>query len=149
MAPPEPGDPRLHDLSAARLVQRYRGLFWRQPVLAGAFTVMLMSLAGLPVTMGFITKFYLVSAGIQGQLWLLVWALILGSAIGACYYLRVILTMLAAVPSAATSTEEEPAMPAVPVLVVAVIGVAILALGVYPTPLIGVAHAAMSATFGQ
>jgi len=28
MAPPEPGDPRLHDLSAARLVQRYRGLLW-------------------------------------------------------------------------------------------------------------------------
>jgi NADH-quinone oxidoreductase subunit N len=97
--------------------------------------------------MGFITKFYLVSAGIQGQLWLLVWALILGSAIGAYYYLRIILTMLAAAP--ATATAEEVRMPAVPVLVVAVIGVAILALGVYPTPLIGVAHAAMSATFGQ
>ena len=140
---PAGNDRQRHEL------QRYRGLFWRQPVLAGAFTVMLMSLAGLPVTMGFITKFYLVSAGIQGQLWLLVWALILGSAIGACYYLRVILTMLAAVPSTITSKGEEPGMPAVPVLVVAVIGVAILALGVYPTPLIGVAHAAMSATFGQ
>jgi NADH-quinone oxidoreductase subunit N len=132
-------DLQRHDL------QRYRGLFWRQPVLAGAFTLMLMSLAGLPVTMGFITKFYLVSAGIQGQLWLLVWALILGSAIGAYYYLRIMLTMLAAAPA----TAEEVRMPAVPVLVVAVIGVAILALGVYPTPLIGVAHAAMSATFGQ
>jgi NADH-quinone oxidoreductase subunit N len=134
-------DLQRHDL------QRYRGLFWRQPVLAGAFTLMLMSLAGLPVTMGFITKFYLVSAGIQGQLWLLVWALILGSAIGAYYYLRIMLTMLAAAP--ATATAEEVRMPAVPVLVVAVIGMAILALGVYPTPLIGVAHAAMSATFGQ
>jgi NADH-quinone oxidoreductase subunit N len=132
-------DLQRHDL------QRYRGLFWRQPVLAGAFTLMLMSLAGLPVTMGFITKFYLVSAGIQGQLWLLVWALILGSAIGAYYYLRIMLTMLAAAPA----TAEEVRMPAVPVLVVAVIGMAILALGVYPTPLIGVAHAAMSATFGQ
>ena len=141
-------------------LQHYRGLFWRRPVLAGAFTVLLMSLAGLPVTLGFIAKLHMVSAGIQGQLWLLVWALILGSAIGAFYYLRVILTMLAAAPAMTDGVTLPPGQasmvdtpvvqtPVVPVLVVAVIATVILALGLYPTPLIGVAHAAMSATFGQ
>ena len=41
----------------------YRGLFWRRPWLAGVFTAMLLSLAGIPLTVGFIGKFYLVLAG--------------------------------------------------------------------------------------
>lgn len=125
----------------------YRGLFWRQPVLAAAFTVMLMSLAGMPVTMGFIAKFYLISAGIQGHLWLLVWALILGSAIGAYYYLRVILTMLSNAPGVAADGEA-PAPAFVPVLTVAAIAAALLVLGVLPTPFIDIAHAAVVSAFG-
>ena len=49
----------------------YRGLFWRRPVIAGVFTVMLLSLAGIPLTAGFIGKFYVVAAGASVSLWLL------------------------------------------------------------------------------
>src|SRR5208282_2397565 len=35
----------------------YRGLFWRRPVLASVFTAVLLSLAGIPATMGFVGKF--------------------------------------------------------------------------------------------
>ena len=122
----------------------YRGLFWRQPVLASAFTVMLASLAGLPLTAGFIAKFYMISAGIQGRLWLLVWALILGSAIGAFYYLRVLMTLLATNDRAADALPGSHALPWVPLVTIALIGAVLLVLGVYPTPLIELAQHAMA-----
>jgi NADH-quinone oxidoreductase subunit N len=69
------------------------GLFWRQPLLAGLLLVALLSLAGIPLTAGFIGKFYLVSAAVSGQHWVLLFSLALGSAIGIYYYLRVVYYM--------------------------------------------------------
>ena len=69
------------------------GLFWNQPALATLFTVALLSLAGIPLTAGFIGKFYLISAGVDAALWSLLAALVIGSAIGVFYYLRIIYTM--------------------------------------------------------
>jgi NADH-quinone oxidoreductase subunit N len=55
--------------------------------------LMLLSLAGIPVTAGFIGKFYAVAAGVSAQLWALVILLVLNSVIGVFYYLRVIVAM--------------------------------------------------------
>jgi hypothetical protein len=44
----------------ADLIDDYRGLFWRRPALALVFTAMLLSLAGIPLTAGFLGKFYIV-----------------------------------------------------------------------------------------
>lgn len=77
---------------AAELVH-YQGLFWRRPVLTGVMTVMLLSLAGVPLTAGFITKFFAIVSAVDGQQWFLAGMIILGSAIGLFYYLRVMLTL--------------------------------------------------------
>jgi len=69
------------------------GLFWHRPLLAGLLTLALLSLAGIPLTVGFIGKLYVFSAGIEGALWVLLGALVLGSAIGIYYYLRIIYVM--------------------------------------------------------
>ena len=53
-------------------LESYRGLFWRRPMIASVFTVMLLSLAGIPLTAGFVGKFYIVAAGASVSLWLLV-----------------------------------------------------------------------------
>ena len=71
----------------------YRGLFWRRPYLTAVLTVMMLSLAGIPLTAGFIGKFYVIAAGVQAQLWWLLGAMVLGSAIGVFYYLRVMVTL--------------------------------------------------------
>lgn len=71
----------------------YQGLFWRKPWLAASFTIMLLSLAGIPLTAGFIGKFYIITAGIDGRLWMLLLTLIIGSGLGLFYYLRIIVTM--------------------------------------------------------
>jgi NADH-quinone oxidoreductase subunit N len=71
----------------------YRGLFWRRPYLTAVMTLMMLSLAGIPLTAGFIGKFYMIATGVESQLWWLIGSLIIGSAIGVFYYLRVMVTM--------------------------------------------------------
>jgi NADH-quinone oxidoreductase subunit N len=71
----------------------FRGLFWRRPYLAGTFTLMLLSLAGIPLTAGFIGKFYVFTSGADGGFWGLLAAVIVGSGLGIFYYLRIIMTM--------------------------------------------------------
>ncbi len=71
----------------------YRGLYWRRPWTAAVLTTCLLSLAGIPVTAGFVAKFYVLAAGVGSALWVLVLALVVNSAIGLFYYLRVIVAM--------------------------------------------------------
>jgi NADH-quinone oxidoreductase subunit N len=69
------------------------GLFWRSPVLAFLFSLSLLSLAGIPLTAGFIGKFYIINAAIEAGLWNLLVIVVIGSAIAIFYYLRLIFTM--------------------------------------------------------
>jgi NADH-quinone oxidoreductase subunit N len=70
-----------------------QGLFWSNPWIASVLTLALFSLAGLPLTAGFISKFYLVLAGVKSGLWILAFSLVINSVISLYYYLRVIRTM--------------------------------------------------------
>lgn len=81
------------DSGEAAELSHYQGLFWRRPVLTGVMTVMLLSLAGVPLTAGFITKFFAIVSAVDGREWFLAAMIILGSAIGLFYYLRVMLTL--------------------------------------------------------
>ena len=54
---------------------------------------MMLSLAGIPLTAGFITKFFAIVSAVDGDQWFLAAMIILGSAIGLFYYLRVMLTL--------------------------------------------------------
>jgi NADH-quinone oxidoreductase subunit N len=74
-------------------IRHISGLFWQQPLLAGLLLVALLSLAGIPLTAGFIAKFYILSAAVSGYHWVLLAGLLMGSGIGIYYYLRVIFYM--------------------------------------------------------
>ena len=78
---------------AANHISAFEGLFWRSPVQAAALTVAMLSLAGIPLTAGFIGKFYIIIASIEGAQWALLTALVVGSAIAIYYYLKVIFAM--------------------------------------------------------
>lgn len=125
----------------------YRGLLWRRPWLAAVFTTMLLSLAGIPLTMGFVGKFYIIAAGVSASLWLLVVVLVIGSAIGLYYYLRIIATMCASNPDAVADRVQVSAesVSAGGRWTLATLMLLLLGLGVYPTPLIG----ALQATIGR
>ena len=77
----------------AELMEDYQGLLWRRPWTAAALSAMLLSLAGIPLTAGFVGKFYIVAAGVNMNLWLLVAMLAVNSAIGLYYYIKIIAVM--------------------------------------------------------
>ena len=79
----------------ASSLDSYRGLFWRRPLLAAVFTTMLLSLAGIPLTAGFLGKFYVLTAGASHSRWLLLFTLVVSSTIGLFYYLRILVVMYA------------------------------------------------------
>jgi NADH-quinone oxidoreductase subunit N len=74
----------------------FAGLGRKQPAVAACFTIFLLSLLGLPLTGGFMGKFYVFQAGISPHdprlLWLVILAA-LNSVVGAYYYLRVVVAM--------------------------------------------------------
>jgi NADH-quinone oxidoreductase subunit N len=76
-------------------IENYKGLFWRRPFLASAFTVFLLSLAGIPLTAGFIGKYFLLNAALGKSQWALAIVLAISSVIGLYYYLRIIVSMMA------------------------------------------------------
>lgn len=80
------------DRDAEQMVD-YQGLLWRRPGLATIFMVTLLSLAGIPLTAGFIGKFYLIASGIGTNQWLLVVLLAVNSIIGLFYYIRIVAVM--------------------------------------------------------
>jgi len=107
------------------------GLFWRQPLLALMFTIALLSLAGIPLTAGFVGKFYLFTVGIAGSLWILLGALVIGSAISIYYYLRIIFAMTAQ-PEADQASGEVLIISSVSKLVICLLILMILYIGILP-----------------
>ena len=74
-------------------ISDYAGLGRKHPALAAAMAIFMLSLTGVPPTLGFVGKFYLFRAAIQGQFYLLAVIGVLTSLISAYYYLRVVVTM--------------------------------------------------------
>ncbi|MCC6074259.1 NADH-quinone oxidoreductase subunit NuoN [Pseudomonas sp. GCM10022188] len=120
----------------------YRGLFWRRPYLAAVLAVMMLSLAGIPLTGGFIGKFFVIAAGVEAQLWWLLGALILGSAIAVYYYLRVMVSLFLVEPSLQRrDAPQHWAQQTGGLMLLAVAGLTLL-LGVYPQPLLALVQQA-------
>jgi NADH-quinone oxidoreductase subunit N len=89
-------------------LEDYSGLGRRSPLLAATLTIFLLSLIGIPITGGFFEKFYVFSAALQANLVGLVIIGVLNSAVGAYYYLRVMVVMYMREP------REEAPLPPVP-----------------------------------
>jgi NADH-quinone oxidoreductase subunit N len=71
----------------------YEGLGRTSPLLAATLTIFLLSLIGIPMTGGFFAKFYVFSAALKANL---IWLTLIGvinSAVGAYYYLRIVVVM--------------------------------------------------------
>lgn len=75
-------------------LEGFNGFARHQPLLAGTAVVFLLSLAGIPLTAGFLSKFYMLKAVIRegGFLWLVIFAVLM-AAVSVYYYFRVIQAM--------------------------------------------------------
>jgi NADH-quinone oxidoreductase subunit N len=129
----------------AESLDAYAGLFWTHPWTAAIFSAMLLSLAGIPLTAGFLGKFYAAAAGVGAGLTGLVIILVVNSALSLYYYVRVIVAM---------SSRPEAASPAAPkggrpdaialasAAALAVLFFALVWIGVFPSGLIHVIKSA-------
>ena len=137
----------------ADAIDDYRGLAWHRPWLAGIFTAVLLSLAGIPLTAGFVGKFYIVAAGVGSALWLLLVLLVANSTIGLYYYLRIVVAMYrtredkSGEAADGTASAESPvaatSVSLVGGVVLAALTLLIVWLGVYPAAFMHVIEAAV------
>jgi len=124
-------------------LDQYRAIFWRRPWVSGIFVATLLSLAGMPLTAGFVAKFYLVVAGVGSTLWLLVMTLVVTSAVGLFYYLRIIATMFSPEGEVGEVRPTVSSVSLVDAAILAVLSLVLLYLGVSPAPLIRMIQAAV------
>jgi len=118
-------------------LDEYRGLALRHPVLAIVFSGFLLSLAGIPLTAGFIGKFYIFTANASSGLWILLIALAINSFIGLYYYLRIIATLYSHIQEPQTVSFESRLMPSFSYaggLVLILLVFLLVFIGVYPSP---------------
>jgi len=143
-------------LGVGPLIDDWKGLGTRRPLLGVAFGLMLLSLAGVPLTVGFVSKFVLFSAAVEAKgyfVWLAV-AGLLNSALSVFYYARVLKVMffdrpepMALPTGAVVGGSEPPALPAgglgyARATAIALIAVAIVLVGIYPQPVLGAIQSA-------
>ena len=127
---------------ALPLIEDFRGLLYRAPLLGGVLIFFLLSLVGIPFTGGFFGKFYSFSAAVSGgAVWLAIIGL-LNSGLAAAYYLRL------AFVAAQKPLEDHPASaqptPRVGIAVAAALMLAVVAtlvLGIVPNGILGAAEA--------
>ncbi|MGI0131839.1 MAG: NADH-quinone oxidoreductase subunit N [Thermoplasmata archaeon] len=98
-------------LGVGPLIDDWRGLGVARPGLGVSFALMLLSLAGVPLTVGFVSKFVLFSAAVQSPQHLFLWLAVLGllnSALSVFYYARVLRVMFMEKPGPIVATARLP-----------------------------------------
>ena len=113
----------------AEKIEDFKGLFWKRPWVAVVLTLSLLSLAGIPITAGFIAKFYVIFEGVKSGLMLLVFSMIINSVIGLYYYIRVIAAMFS---SEGEEAAKLPSLSFIGNVALTMITISILVLGLYP-----------------
>ena len=115
------------------------GLARRRPALAAAIAVYMVSLTGVPVSAGFVGKFYLFRAAVDADYVTLAIVGFLTSVISAYYYLRVVVAMYMRDPA---GEDTRSAVGSAEGVALATCAVLVLGLGIYPTPVLALARSA-------
>lgn len=126
----------------------FKGMFWRHPLLGVILTVALISLAGIPPTVGFTGKFFIAYAGVNESLWLLLIILVVSSVIGLFYYLRVVITTFTREGEEEAERREllfgKQIISRTGGTVLSIMGVLMFAVGIFPTPLLNLINKLVS-----
>lgn len=126
----------------------YRGLYRTRPLLAIGMAIMMISFAGVPMTMGFLGKFYVLAVSVDAKLWWLAGGIVVSSTIGLFYYLRVMVLMFFESPSEEVRRAVSAPGQGQAVFAIWLLAVATIFIGVYPSWLIDLANAATLSGLG-
>jgi NADH-quinone oxidoreductase subunit N len=114
-------------------IDDFAGLAERQPVVAAVLSLFLLSLLGLPVTAGFLGKFYIFKAAVDSHLIWLAVLMAINSVIGAYYYIRLIVIMYMREPSAEIAASLPARFPLSVNVVLAIAAFGTIFLGLLPS----------------
>jgi NADH-quinone oxidoreductase subunit N len=117
-------------------LDNFQGLIFRHPWIGGIFIAMLLSLAGIPLTVGFMGKFYIVVAGLHSTLWWLVITLLITSGVSLFYYLRIVVALFSQPGDRQTASLQEPVTGFSGGMVLAAMTILLFWLGIGPGPLL-------------
>jgi len=117
-------------------ISDFNGLGKTNPTLALALTILLASLAGVPLTAGFVGKFFVFSLAVQAELWAGVGVAFIAAAAGFYYYFKVIRAMWWAEPGNLPAVS----LPAISKICVIILTVATLLFGLWPQPILALMH---------
>ena len=131
---------------AAHGLDAYRGLARRQPVLAGAFTVLLLGQAGIPFTGGFVAKLGVLAAVVEGRTYWVAMVAMAAAAVAAFVYLRILVAMYLEAPESDTADRTE--VPAGTRVVIGVACAGVLLIGLVPGFLLDIASDAVPVLVG-
>jgi NADH-quinone oxidoreductase subunit N len=118
-------------------ISAYAGMGRRHPAMAAAMTIFMLSLTGVPLTGGFVGKFYIFRAAVDSHMYGLALVGLLNSVVAAAYYLNVILTMYMKEP---VSEPPRVTMPATLGLGIAISVAGVLYLGLFPSRILELAQ---------
>jgi NADH-quinone oxidoreductase subunit N len=122
----------------------FAGLASRAPWRAGAMAVLMLSLTGIPPTVGFFAKLYVLLAAVEaGLAWLAV-VIVLNAALAAFYYLRVIVYMYMRDPETEPAALDSSPFGTV-ALALSVAGVVLL--GIFPGAILGLLEVSAASLF--
>jgi len=127
-------------------LEDFAGFGWQQPMLGAAFSVFLLSLAGFPLTAGFIGKLYILRSALEAGNVVLAVSLVLASVISYFYYLRVVVVMYMR-PAPSPDAHRGAGLPAPGEVAVAVSAAAVLALFFVPGWVLDVAQRSVASLF--
>ena len=122
----------------------WRGLFYRRPFLATVMTIFMISLAGIPPTVGFFAKLFVFQALVTAQIWAPLVVAVIMTIVSFYYYLRVIVVMLT-VPEEAVVEQHSVGFSTTTVLGAAAL--ATIVLGIFPAVVLDWATHAASVHF--
>ena len=127
----------------------YRGLARRRPVLAGAFTVLLLGQAGVPFTGGFVAKLGVLASAVADQGYWVAGIAMLAAAAAAFVYLRILVSMYLEDAEVVDGVTVSPTVPAGARVVIAVSCAGVLFIGLVPGPLLTLTRDAVPVLVGN
>jgi NADH-quinone oxidoreductase subunit N len=119
--------------SGSEEIDAFNGLGKRNPVLALGMTVITAALAGVPLTAGFLGKFFVFSLAVEAKLWWGVALAFIGAAAGFYYYFKIIRAIWWEVPAEGTKPL---VLPQITRYCVVGLTLAVIVLGVWPQPVL-------------
>ena len=125
-------------------VDSFAGLIKKSPTLAVIMTVSMISLIGIPPTIGFMAKIYLFGAAVETNLTWLAIVGVVNSVVSAYYYLRVVKTMF--IDSPDEGHEIHPNLGVLSAAVISISGTVFF--GFFPKPIIELARDAINTLIG-